>query len=653
MAMLNNMGIRKKLALTVGSFFLIIAIIAFGFFPFLLTDEMEKNLKNQAVITGSILAHSFCTYVAFEDSNSIKASFMRLSEIPNTDEISFFIVKNSQGKIFNTFKKDQANDFIKSAIQIKETEFIEFDQNLVTSVPIFLEKEKVGSIDVAISKKQFIRSLEGSIIVLVAVGLLVISLGIYLFIIVIKRIIYTPILELTETANQISEGNTDTVIHIKSNDEIGALQTSFREMIDSMKHQEYVAKQISLGELNVDVTIKSENDSLSKSLVKVIATIDNLMNDLSQLTKESKNGNLTVRANSEAYQGSYKLIINEFNSTLDAIVEPIYETTKVVEQLASGDLTNRMNGDYNGDLALIKNNINKLADSFKLAIEEVAHAVQATAIASKLISSSSEEMAAGAIEHSIQTDEIVYAIGEMTDTILKNSKNASRAAEAVKSAGILAREGGEVVNQTILGMNQVANVVKSSTELVYTLGKNSEHISMIVQVIEEIADQTNLLALNAAIEAARAGEHGLGFAVVADEVRKLSERTTKATKEITTMIKQIQQDTSSAVNSMKTGTYEVEKGKVAASSAGDALNEINHATEELVNMVTNIAAASEEQSNKSKLINQNIEGISNVAKESTKGIGQIAKSAEELINLTVTLERLVHRYKFHSLKVPI
>ncbi|MFA7421898.1 MAG: methyl-accepting chemotaxis protein [Melioribacteraceae bacterium] len=644
----NNMGIRKKLALLVGSFLLIIAITAFGFFPFLLTDEMEKNLKNEARVTGSILAHSFCTYVAFEDSNSIRASFLRLNEVSNIDELSFFVVKNARGKIFSIFKKQQANDFIKAEILLDENEFIEFNQNLITSVPIRLDKENVGSIIVAISKKQFITSLKESLIILVGVGVLLISLGIYFFVIIIRKIIYNPILELTATANQIAKGNTSIDIKVKANDEIGALQKSFQEMLESMRHHEYVAKQISIGELDVKLNIKSEEDSLSKSLLIVIETLNNLINDLSLLTNESKNGNLSIRANSKNYQGTYKTIINDFNLTLDAIVEPIYETTKVVEQLAAGDLTKRMTGNYKGELALIKNDINRLADSFKYAIEEVGIAIHTTANTSNHITNSSEEMAAGSLDQSNQTEEVTLAIGEMTKIILSTTTNASRAAEAAKRAGIIAREGGKVVSETITGMNHVAEVVEKSAHIVEELGKSSGQIGEIIQVIDDIADQTNLLALNAAIEAARAGEQGRGFAVVADEVRKLAERTTKATKQIALMIKKIQKDTMSAVESMHTGTVEVEKGKASASKAGEALDEIIHGTEELVSMVTLVATATEEQSNTAKQIHKSIEGINSVAHEASNNITQIAKSSENLSNLTVGLKDLVSRFNLQG-----
>ena len=120
-------------------------------------------------------------------------------------------------------------------------------------------------------------------------------------------------------------------------------------------------------------------------------------------------------------------------------------------------------------------------------------------------------------------------------------------------------------------MERISNVVEASSNSILALGNSSKEIGEIVQVIDDIADQTNLLALNAAIEAARAGEQGKGFAVVADEVRKLAEKTTSATKKIAEMIKQIQKDTNTAVESMQAGTVEVTKGKELAYNSGKIL----------------------------------------------------------------------------------
>ncbi len=206
--------------------------------------------------------------------------------------------------------------------------------------------------------------------------------------------------------------------------------------------------------------------------------------------------------------------------------------------------------------------------------------------------------------------EIATAMEEMSMTVNEVAGNTTNAADAASQVAESAHEGQRVVNQAVRGMQQVAEVVRSSATIVGNLGATSEKIGEIVNVINDIADQTNLLALNAAIEAARAGEMGRGFAVVADEVRRLAERTMTSTKQIGSMVAEIQSGTQKAVASIESGKTEAEKGEELSHQAESSLIAIVESIESIKNVIAQIATASEEQAATATMIAGNLEEIS-------------------------------------------
>ncbi len=505
-----------------------------------------------------------------------------------------------------------------------------------------LEKAKLKNAGIADTQNdQISASSSRTMIIIVILGVIV-AIGFGLF---ISNLIKKPVAKVLSMAEELKKGHVKARSNVDSKDEIGVMARTLDEMAKQLDDFAGAMYRIAEGDTSVESKQSDEKDELAPALNKISATMRELISETGLLAKAGVEGKLDIRGNAGKFKGGYKELIEGFNKTMDSIILPVNEGRGILENMAAGDLTVRMKGEYKGDHQILKDSVNKLGDSMQRALGEVAEAVEATASASSQISSSTEEMAAGMQEQSSQTSEVASAVEQMTKTIIDTTKNAGMATENAKQAGEIAKEGGNVVSNTVEGMVRIANVVRKSSDTIKQLGDSSNQIGEIIQVIDDIADQTNLLALNAAIEAARAGEQGRGFAVVADEVRKLAERTTKATKEIAVMIKQIQKDTDEAVNSINEGNEEVEKGKELATKAGESLNEIITATDKVLDVVNMVASASEEQSSAAEQISRNIEGISSVTQQSAAGTQQVARAAEDLNRLTSNLQNLVGQFK--------
>jgi len=324
--------------------------------------------------------------------------------------------------------------------------------------------------------------------------------------------------------------------------------------------------------------------------------------------------------------------------------ENVHRILVEMELFAAGDLTVELVHDKDDD-------IGRLCKGFTLAVEKicdtmvrVAETVETTASASAQIAANSMQISTGASIQAEQAGNVAAAVEEMTSNIIESNRAMTRALRQANTAKESAESGGKVVVQTIEGMNKIADVVQKSAGTVRELGKSSEEIGEIVQVINDIADQTNLLALNAAIEAARAGEQGRGFAVVADEVRKLAERTGEATKKISMMIKRIQHETTEAVTAMSIGTSEVEKGKVLADKAGVSLGEIITLSDDVQFTISQLSNAIAEQETTSADIARSIQHISSVASESNRAISQVASSTDDMSHLATVLQSLLRKF---------
>lgn len=327
------------------------------------------------------------------------------------------------------------------------------------------------------------------------------------------------------------------------------------------------------------------------------------------------------------------------------ITAPIADLKKVFIQVASGDLRARSHVDRGDEFGHLAGSFNELMNTMHEAIQGVSTATEQVAASAQDIAGNSTEMATSV---EIQTGEVRQASSALTQLSASISDIASKAgntAQEADEAGRVARDGADVVRKAVRDMQAIDQTVTESAQIVGELGRKSDRIREIANVIADIADQTNLLALNAAIEAARAGEHGRGFAVVADEVRKLAERTRQATEEVSDSINSIRTETERAVSQISTGTVRVKEGVEQANTAGDRMQDIESKSTTVSSLINDIAASGKQQAEATEQISSSVNVINDRAVELTQAATRSSHSAMELQAKSEQLRGLVKRFK--------
>jgi methyl-accepting chemotaxis protein len=327
------------------------------------------------------------------------------------------------------------------------------------------------------------------------------------------------------------------------------------------------------------------------------------------------------------------------------ITSPLNEAVSFARSVAAGDLTARCNYKANDEPGRMVASLNTMAENLGILVTRITDVSGTVSAASTQLRSTAVQIATGTEQVANQTGTVAVASEQMSATSSDIAQNCLLASETCDRVGNTANESAAIVNKSILSMKRIADRVKNTALSIDSLGMRSNQIGEIVGTIEDIADQTNLLALNAAIEAARAGEQGRGFAVVADEVRALAERTTKATREISEMIKAIQNETKTAVTAMEEGVAEVEHGQQASEKSGEALEDILKQITDITMQVSQIATAAEEQTAATQEIAGNIQQVTEVIQDTARGAEETSSAAHELARQSVTMQSLISQFK--------
>ena len=266
------------------------------------------------------------------------------------------------------------------------------------------------------------------------------------------------------------------------------------------------------------------------------------------------------------------------------------------------------------------------------AVVQAGASVEETVTAISMVSGNMTELADN-------VGNVSSAIGELAVSVNQVASSARDASTLSLEADKKAKDGGVAVERLVRSTREVADDVTSIVAKMQELGSASERIGAIVEVIDAIADQTNLLALNAAIEAARAGEHGRGFAVVADEVRKLAESSAQSTREIASLVKDIQAKTAEVVKSTSSSGAKAESGLQMADIAGRAIGDISSTIGEANRLIEQISMAAREQAGGASAIVNSVEQMNSLMHDAVRSLDEQNTANHQIVDIIAAIQR--------------
>jgi len=415
-----------------------------------------------------------------------------------------------------------------------------------------------------------------------------------------RRLVYTPLVEVEAAAHRIAGGDLSARAPKLAGDELGKVSESVNAIAESVGAMLAQLRGVTDGVTEVIGRIKKTGSVVAEGVGTVTARVLDTSALMERMIPSLKGIGENVETLAQSADESSSSIL-EMAATNDEVVENILALATSVEETTA-------------------------------AIEQMTGSI-------KEVAKNIEDLSATAEETSSSMNEMDVSISQV-------ESNANETAKLSEQAQRDAEVGSEAISRTIAGIHKIKGSSEEAASVIEALGQKIAVIGNILNVIDDVAEQTNLLALNAAILAAQSGEHGKGFAVVADEIKDLAERTGASTKEISDLVRSVQEQSKNAIHAMNRGVKAVEDGVRLGQDAEGALRKIQDSSQKSTQMVKAIARATVEQARGSKQVTmainriaQTVQQIASATGEQARGSEQIMKSAEKMKIITKHVER--------------
>ncbi len=546
-------------------------------------DSRIKNFKFQALRKKEFVEEALGDFAQINEKLELMAKITKKEASVNTLKV----IK----KAADAYKKE-IQDYLDKWQKIHEVSKTLTDTGRYLTIMAQAISDNIKSENLE-SYRSSIASLSTAINVMVLGLVIALIIGVILAII-ITRSVSIPAISMAKTARAIAAGDIMQNVTFVSNDELGELADSFREMIFYLNDVSQIAGCIAEGDLDVEIKKRSEKDMLSGSFTKMIASLKESV----QIAHAIGEGNLDVEVKQRSQNDGLGKALQNMARNLKRVMSELSQSTSVLNAAASEILV------------------------------------------------TTSQIASTATQTSSAVSQTTASVEEIKQTARLTSEKAVHTAESTKKAVSISDEGNFSLDKNMSGLAQIKEKMDLIAVNIIKLSEQSQMIGNIVSTVEDIASQSNLLAVNASIEAVKAGEHGKGFSVVAQELKNLANQSKQGTSEVQKILTDIQQATNTLVMVAEQGSKAVDEGVIQAKSAKKSMESLRKSVMEAAQSGTLIAISSEQEMAGMDQISGAMMGIKEATFQNMESIRQVESAAKNLSLLSHTLKALMEGYSF-------